>query len=123
MEATWPELMKRARARGANGEFFPLANGQETAAELRSLCLQLAGNCPCGEMHPHCPFQLLSTISFHSLEHLLATMPEPDIRELFVMELACRTEAGGGSFQPVQSGSLPDFVRTKTARISGRQHL
>jgi hypothetical protein len=114
MELTWPELVNRARARGANGEFFPLVSGQETAAELRNLCLQLAGNCPCGEMHPHCPFQLLSAISFDSLQHLLATMPEVDVRELFVMELACRTEAAVGT------GFLPNVARTQTARTSHR---
>jgi hypothetical protein len=29
---------------------------------------------------------------------------------------------GGTGFQPVKSGILPDFVRTKAARISRNQH-
>lgn len=93
MRIEWQELMRRAHARGANGELLPLVHGQESLAELRSLCVQLAGKCPCGHTHHECPFRLLSGLSYCSLSHLVETMSAEDLRELFVMELACRSLA------------------------------
>jgi hypothetical protein len=93
MKISWQELTHRARARSVRGELLPLASGQETVAELRSLSLQLTGNCPCGCTHAHCPFRLLSKVPPGSVRHLLETMPEADLRELFVMELLSRTIA------------------------------
>ncbi len=91
IETTWQELANRARAHDANGDLLPLADGRETTEKLRHLCLQLAeGCCPAGENHPHCPFHLLSKLSPCSVRHLIETMPEADLRELFVMELLCR---------------------------------
>jgi len=89
----WQLLVARSQARGAGGELLPLVTGRETEAELRLLSLQLAGNCPCGKSHPHCPFRLMSKHSPGSVKHLLETMPEAELRELFVTELLCRTIA------------------------------
>jgi hypothetical protein len=106
MKTTWHELTTRARARNLNGELLPLADGGETVAELRSLSIQLTGNCPCACFHAHCPFHLLSKLSPCSVRHLLETMPEADLRELFAMELVCRTIAAKAEPDPLD---LPEF--------------
>jgi len=91
METTWLQLVARAHARGANGELFPLANGQETTAELRRICVQLVAQCPCHRRHPHCPFHLLSQQPPGAVRLKLETMPDAELREMFVLELMCRT--------------------------------
>ncbi len=91
MATTWQHLVARAHARGANGELFPLANGQETTAELRRLCAQLVAQCPCHRRYPHCPFHCLSQHPPGAVRRLIETMPANQLREMFVLELIYRT--------------------------------
>ncbi len=75
---------------GADGKFVSPLEGGETDAELREMTIQFTEKCPAGEHHSHCPFRVLSGVSYAALTNLVASMNHESLIELFEMERECR---------------------------------
>jgi len=88
-------IQLRLAARGPEGEPQSLIAGTETLAELREVIVGFSEGCPAGRNHPHCPFRLLSGLSYDSLTNLVNSMSRETCLDLFQQELQCRSQAGG----------------------------
>ena len=86
------ELRRRAEARGPNGEHLSLLTGSESLEELKDLIVFLCQDCPAWQNHPHCPFRIMSGLSYASLTKLVEDMPHTSCVNLFEMELNCRSQ-------------------------------
>lgn len=85
------ELQQRTEARGPNGEHLSLLTGGESLEELKDLIILLCQECPAQQSHPHCPFRIMSGLSYASLTKLVEDMPHKSCVNLFEMELNCRS--------------------------------
>jgi len=85
-------LEMRIAARGPNGEKLSLLTGGETAAELRNLTIFLCQACPAGQNHLHCPFRVMSGLSYHAMTHLVKSLPHASCLNLLELELTCRSQ-------------------------------
>ena len=87
------ETRTRLTSRGSQGEPLSLITGKESVEELRELIVDFSEACPAGQNHPHCPFRILSGLSYDSLEKLVKSMPRETCVAFFEQELKCRTQA------------------------------
>ena len=87
------EIQTRLITRGPQGEALSLITGRESVEELRELIIDFSEACPAGQNHPHCPFRILSGLSFVSLENLVKNMPRETCINIFDQELKCRSQA------------------------------
>jgi hypothetical protein len=93
MNDTAKELRKRMVARGPNGEHLSLLAGNESLAELQAMIIEFTQLCPAGKNHDHCPFHMLSGLSYASLTRLVNNMSHESCLDLFEQERNCRFQA------------------------------
>jgi hypothetical protein len=72
------------------GEWVCLISGEESEAELRSLIVQIVMKFPQVEAHPHCPFHMLSGLSYTSMSTTVNALSRAACLGLFEMERDCR---------------------------------
>lgn len=92
MKDSATELRKRMEARGPLGEHLSLITGQETLEELKSMIIYLSQECPVHKSHPHCPFRVMSGLSYSSVTLLVKGMPHESCVNLFELELNYRSK-------------------------------
>ena len=86
-------LQMRIAASGPGGEPLSLLAGGEPVAELRNMILCLVQACPANQNHLHCPFRIMSGLSYHAMCHLIKNLPYESCLNLFELELKCRSQA------------------------------
>lgn len=86
------ELRMRFAARGPQGEHLSLLTGGESLDELKGMIILLCQECTAGQNHPHCPFRIMSGLSYVSVTRLVKGMPHESCLNLFELELNCRSQ-------------------------------
>lgn len=81
-------------ARGPQWEHLSLLAGNESVAELRNLIALLCQECPASRNHFHCPFRVMSGLSYATMTEVVKNLPRESCLSLFEMELNCRAQAG-----------------------------
>jgi len=90
MKTSDETIQMRLAGRGLQGEPLSLISGKETLEELRELIIEFSEDCPSGHNHPHCPFCVMSGLSYDSLANLVNHMSRENCLNLFEQELQCR---------------------------------
>jgi hypothetical protein len=85
-------LQMRIAARGPSGEHLSLLAGGEALEELRNIIVFLCQACPASQNHLHCPFHVMSGLSYQAMTHLVKNLPHASCLSLFELELNCRSQ-------------------------------
>ena len=92
MKTSAKTIQMRLAERGLQGGALSLITGKETLEKLREMIIEFSEDCPSGHNHPHCPFCIMSGLSYDSLTNLVNHMSRETCLNLFEQEWQCRSQ-------------------------------